>query len=254
MRVSTANQKKGRAMRLSGFQALSFDCYGTLIDWETGISAVLTPWVRDHNLEIENERLLAAYAHHETRIEAQTPTAPYPDVVAQSMMAIGHDLRVPVTRAEADRLATSVPDWPAFPDSREALASLAEHYNLIVLSNVDRVSFQGSNQRLGVSFTEIITAEDVGSYKPSARNFEVLLTRAAQRGIDSDKLLHVAQSVFHDHVPAKAAGLATVWINRRHGRPGWGATPPPTTSVTPDWEFASMRAFAEACSKDRAGH
>jgi 2-haloacid dehalogenase len=239
-------------MRLSGFRALSFDCYGTLIDWETGISAVLGPWARDHDLDIDDERLLAAYGQHETRIEAQTPTARYPDVVARSMMAVGQDFGVPVNRAEAAKLAASVPDWPAFPDSHEALASLAEHYKLIVLSNVDRMSFEGSNQRLGVSFTEIITAEDVGSYKPSARNFEVLLARAAQRGVGSDKLLHVSQSLFHDHVPAKAAGLATVWINRRHGRPGRGATPVPSTSVTPDWEFTSMRAFAEACSQDRA--
>lgn len=239
-------------MRLSGFQALSFDCYGTLIDWKTGLSAVLRPWARDHDLDIDDERLLAAYGQHETRIEVQTPTALYPEVVARTMMAVGQDLGVPVSRAEGERLAASVPDWPAFPDSHDALVSLAEHYKLIVLSNVDRVSFRGSNQRLGVSFTEIITAEDVGSYKPSARNFEVLLARAAERGIGSDRLLHVAQSLFHDHVPAKAAGLATVWINRRHNRLGWGATPAPTTSVTPDWEFPSMRSFAEACSQDRA--
>jgi 2-haloacid dehalogenase len=239
-------------MRLSGFQALSFDCYGTLIDWETGICTVLEPWVQHHGLHIDHERLLAAYGQHEARIESQTPTAPYPDIVARTMLAVGQDLGVPVNRAEAAQLAASVPDWPAFPDSHEALAALAEHYKLIVLSNVDRVSFWGTNQRLGVSFTEIITAEDVGSYKPSARNFEVLLARAAQRGIGSDKLLHVAQSLFHDHVPAKAAGLATVWINRRHGRPGCGATPTLATAVSPDWEFPSMRAFAEACSEDRA--
>jgi putative hydrolase of the HAD superfamily len=239
-------------MRLSGFRALSFDCYGTLIDWETGICAVLGPWARDHDLDIDDERLLAAYGQHESRIEAETPTAPYPDVVARSMVAVGQDLGVPVSRAEAGRLAASMPDWPAFPDSHEALASLAEHYKLIVLSNVDRASFQSSNQRLGVSFTEIITAQDVAAYKPSTRNFEVLLARAAEHGISGARLLHVAQSLFHDHVPAKAAGLATVWINRRHNRLGWGATPPPTTSVTPDWEFPSMRAFAEACSQDRA--
>lgn len=238
-------------MRLSDFQALSFDCYGTLIDWETGISAVLGPWARAHGLDVDEERLLSAYGQHETWIEAQTPTALYPDVVARSMMAVGRDFGVPVHRTEAAQLAVSVPNWPAFPDSRDALAALAEHYKLIVLSNVDRASFQGSNKRLGVSFTEIITAEDVGSYKPSARNFEVLLARAAQHGLGSDKLLHVAQSLFHDHVPAKAAGLATVWINRRHGRPGWGASPAPAILVTPDWEFASMRAFAAACAQDR---
>jgi 2-haloalkanoic acid dehalogenase type II len=236
-------------MRLSDFQALSFDCYGTLIDWETGLLAVLQPWARSHRLDIDAERLLAAYGQHETRIAAQTPTALYPDVIAASMLAIGEDLGVPASQEDAERLAASVPDWPAFVDSHDALASLAGHYQLIVLSNVDRASFQASNQRLGVVFTEIITAEDVGSYKPSPRNFDALLAQAAQRGVGPDKLLHVAQSLFHDHVPAKAAGLATAWINRRHGRSG-GAALAPNTSIKPDWEFSSMRAFAEACSRD----
>ncbi len=114
------------------------------------------------------------------------------------------------------------------------------------MSNVDRVSFAGSNARLGVQFTSIITAQDVGSYKPSQRNFDALAAEATRLGIGPGKLLHVAQSLFHDHVPAKRAGLPTVWINRRHARPGWGATPEPPAPVTPDWEFPSMAAFAAA--------
>jgi 2-haloacid dehalogenase len=119
---------------------------------------------------------------------------------------------------------------------------------LIILSNVDRASFAASNLRLGVTFTAIITAEDLGSYKPSPRNFAALVHRAAAMGIDSGRLLHVAQSLFHDHVPAKRAGLRTVWINRRHDRPGWGATPKPRSEVTPDWQFPTMAAFAQACA------
>jgi 2-haloacid dehalogenase len=114
------------------------------------------------------------------------------------------------------------------------------------LSNVDRDSFAASNRRLGVTFSAVITAQDVGSYKPSPRNFEALLAEAGRLGVPEGRLLHVAQSLFHDHVPAKQAGLPTVWINRRHGRPGRGATPAPATEVTPDWEFPSMRAFADA--------
>lgn len=238
-------------MELSDFRALSFDCYGTLIDWETGIADALRPWTRAHSLDVDEEQLLAAYGRHESRLEAQTPDALYPDIVARTMIALGDDFGVPVAGAAAAQFAASVPCWPAFPDTQEALASLAEHHELIILSNIDRESFRGSNKRLGVSFTDIITAQDVGSYKPSPRNFEVLIARAAQRGITRGELLHVAQSLFHDHQPAQAAGISTVWINRRQDRPGWGASVAPTGSIQPDWEFPSMRAFAEACRQDR---
>src|SRR6202040_32847 len=114
-----------------------------------------------------------------------------------------------------DRLATSVADWPAFPDSPGALAALSSRYKLIILSNVDRRSFAGSNARLGVTFDAIVTAEDVGSYKPSLRNFEALLQTVRRLGVGDGRLLHVAQSLFHDHVPAQSLGLRTAWIDRR---------------------------------------
>lgn len=128
----------------------------------------------------------------------------------------------------------SVPGWPAFGDSHAALVSLAEHFKLIILSNVDRASFAGSNQRLAVTFDSVLTAQDIGSYKPSARNFDALLAEARRLGVAEGKLLHVAQSLFHDHIPAKKAGLHTVWINRRHDRPD-GEPPqrhPPTSCPT----------------------
>jgi putative hydrolase of the HAD superfamily len=143
-----------------------------------------------------------------------------------------------------------VPDWPAFDDSPAALAALGRRFKLIILSNVDRASFAGSNRRLGVRFDSVLTAQDIGSYKPSAQNFDALLAEAGRLGVTEDKLLHAAQSLFHDHVPAKRAGLATVWINRRQGRPGWGATPAPPAEITPDWEFPSMAAFAAAADAD----
>lgn len=233
-------------MSLAEFDALSFDCYGTLIDWEAGIAAVLGPWAREHNLDLDDEALLTAYADHEARAEAETPAALYPEILAGSFHALAAEFGAPLSEQQAQRLAVSVPSWPAFPDSHRALVSLAERYRLIILSNVDRTSFAASNARLGVNFDAIVTAEDVGSYKPSPRNFAALVQRAAALGIGSGRLLHVAQSLFHDHVPAQRAGLRTVWINRRHGRPGWGATPDPRSAVTPDWEFPTMAAFAEA--------
>jgi 2-haloacid dehalogenase len=233
-------------MNLGDFDALSFDCYGTLIDWEAGIAAVLQSWADAHRLYMTDEQLLSAYSSHEARLEADRPTDLYPAILARSMRSLGAELGVPVSDEEAESLAVSVPDWPAFPDSTEALERLSQRYQLIILSNVDRSSFEGSNRRLGVTFTSIVTAQDVGSYKPSPRNFEALANEAQRLGIGEGRLLHVAQSLFHDHVPAKAAGLPTVWINRRHDRPGWGATPDPAADVTPDWTFTSIGAFADA--------
>ena len=228
------------------FDALSFDCYGTLIDWEAGIAAVLGPWAQARGLEITDEALLTAYSGHEARAEAEHPGDLYPLILARSFRDLGRELGAEVTDEDAERLGRSVPDWPAFDDSHDALAALAERYQLIILSNVDRDSFAASNRRLGVTFTSVLTAQDVGSYKPSPRNFAALLAETERLGIKEGRLLHVAQSLFHDHVPAQRAGLPTVWINRRHDRPGWGATPAPDAGVTPDWEFPSMRAFAAA--------
>ena len=233
-------------MRFADFEALSFDRYGTLIDWETGIAAVLRRWADAHGCTLSDEELLAAYAVHETEAEVAAPTDLYPQILARSMRSLGTALGIPVSDAEAHAFATSVPDWPAFPDSADALVRPRRRYKLIILSNVDRTSFAGSNRRLGTTFTSILTAQDIGSYKPSPRNFEALLVEAARLGIPTGKLLHVAQSLFHDHVPAKAAGLPSVWINRRHGKPGSGATPEPPAAVTPDWTFPSMAAFADA--------
>jgi 2-haloacid dehalogenase len=233
-------------VNLENFDALSFDCYGTLIDWEDGIAAVLRGWADAHGLLLSDEQLLTAYSAHEAQAEADHPTDLYPAILARAMHSLGEQLGIPVSDDEAEMLAVSVPGWPAFPDSAEALQRLSRHYQLIILSNVDRASFAGSRRRLGVPFTSILTAQDIGSYKPSPRNFEALALEAQRLGVGEGKLLHVAQSLFHDHVPAKAAGLPTVWINRRHDSPGWGATPAPPADVTPDWTFTSMAAFAEA--------
>jgi len=233
-------------VEITDFEAISFDCYGTLIDWEAGLAAVLGPWARSRGVTLDDEGLLAAYAGHEEREEAEDPAAPYPDILARSLTALGRCLGAEVTGQDAQRLGRSVPDWPAFADSPAALAALGTRYKLIILSNVDRDSFAASQRRLGVSFDSVLTAQDIGSYKPSPRNFDALLAEAGRLGVGEGRLLHAAQSLYHDHVPAQRAGLTTAWINRRHDRPGWGATPAPPVDVTPDWEFPSMAAFAAA--------
>lgn len=241
------------ALDLTAFDALSFDCYGTLIDWEAGIAAALRPWADRAGVTATDEELLAAFSAHEATAEEEHPADLYPAILARSMRALGAQLGAPVTDTEADTFGASVPDWPAFPDSAEALARLAARYRLIILSNVDRTSFAGSNRRLGVEFTSIVTAQDVGSYKPDPANFAALAAETARLGITPGRHLHVAQSLFHDHVPAKAAGLPTVWIDRRHDNPGWGATPRPPAPVTPDLTFPSMAAFADAVDAAHAG-
>jgi putative hydrolase of the HAD superfamily len=231
---------------LTAFKALSFDCYGTLIDWEAGIAAVLGPWAREQGLDLRDEELLLAYADNEAAIEEEMPSALYPDVLARAFLRTGEKLGAPVSDQWAERLGDSVPDWPAFPDSADALARLRPHYQLIIVSNVHRAGFAGSNQRLRGDFAAIITAEDVGAYKPAENHFRALDAALPGLGVDRTELLHVAQSLFHDHVPVKREGLPSVWINRRHDRPGWGATPEPNQAFSYDLELKSMRDFADA--------
>jgi 2-haloacid dehalogenase len=234
---------------LTAYKALSFDCYGTLIDWEAGIAAVLAPWAREQGLDLTDEQLLLAYADLEAAVERETPTAFYPEVLAGSFVRTGDKLGRPVSDEWAQRLGSSVPDWPAFPDSADALARLATHYQLIILSNVHREGFAGSNQRLHGDFAAVITAEDVGAYKPAENHFRALDTTLPQLGVDRSELLHVAQSLFHDHVPARREGLPSVWINRRHDRAGWGATPEPSEAWSYDLELPSMGDFADAVDR-----
>jgi putative hydrolase of the HAD superfamily len=236
-------------MDLTSFEALSFDCYGTLIDWETGIAAVLAPWAREQGLDLSDEELLLAYADAEAAAEREAPGALYPDILAEAFRRTGARLGGVVSDDWARRLGDSVPDWPAFPDSADALARLAERYRLIILSNVHRAGLAGSNRHLRGRFAAIITAEDVGAYKPAENHFRALDRTLVELGIERTRLLHVAQSLFHDHVPAKREGLASVWINRRHDRPGWGATPEPSGEWSYDLEFGSMGDFADAVDR-----
>ncbi|GAB3560672.1 HAD-IA family hydrolase [Spelaeicoccus albus] len=238
---------------LTRFEALSFDCYGTLIDWEAGIADVLAPWASEQGLDLTTEELLLAYADNEAAVAREKPTLLYPDVLATAFRRTGDKLGHVVNDEWAGRLGHSVPNWPAFPDSAEALARLAAHYKLIVLSNVHRTGFAASNTLLRGDFAAVITAEDVGAYKPAENHFRALETLRAELGVHHAALLHVAQSLFHDHAPAKREGLASVWINRRHDRPGWGATPEPSDEWSYQMEFISMSEFADAVDKAFAG-
>jgi 2-haloalkanoic acid dehalogenase type II len=231
-------------MRLSDFKALSFACYGTLIDWETGLTEALGPLL-ERSGRSANE-LLDAYGPIEHEVEGEHPGLRYSELLRQVHERLCDHFGAERNAAEAVALGESVGDWPAFPDSAEALAYLKGHFKLIILSNVDRASFAGSNRRLGIEFDRVFTAEEIGSYKPDLRNFEYLLEHLAVDGIGKDDLLHVAQSLFHDHVPANRMGIASAWIDRRHDKPGSGATKLPDPMPHYDFRFTSLGELAEA--------
>jgi 2-haloacid dehalogenase len=233
-------------MKLRDFRALTFDCYGTLIDWESGLFTALTPLMRAAGRSPARDAVLAEFAAHESAQQAAAPGMRYPKVLAEVHRALARDWGVAVAAEAHLAFGNSVPDWPAFPDSAASLQYLKRHYRLIILSNVDRASFAGSNQRLGVTFDAICTAEDIGSYKPDPRNFAYLISAVQRLGIEPAAILHTAQSLFHDHAPAQAAGLASAWIDRRHDAEGWGATRPPPQTPAYNFRFESLAALVEA--------
>ncbi len=226
------------AIDFAAKRVLSFDCYGTLIDWEAGILATLGPILADHGVTVDAERLLALYGELESAAE-RGPYASYRRLLTTVLRGLGERLGFAPSEAEQARFAHSVGDWPPFADTPAALAALKRRFRLAIISNVDDDLFARTNQKLGVAFDWIVTAQQVGSYKPSLENFHQALARI---GLPKEQLLHVAQSLFHDHAPAKRLGLDTVWVNRRHGKTGAGATP--RADARPDLEVPDLATLA----------
>jgi len=232
-------------MRLSDFRVLSFDCYGTLIDWETGIVTAMQPLTAKAGRP-SRDRVLETFARHEAAQEAETPAMVYSQVLANVHARMAEEWGVKTSAEENARFGASIGDWPAFEDSPAALQYLKQHYKLVILSNVDRESFARTNKKLGVTFDGIFTAQDIGSYKPSLRNFEYLIAKMKKSGFGKETILHTAESLFHDHAPANKMGLASAWIHRRHAQEGFGATARPKDMPHYDFRFTSMREMADA--------
>ena len=233
-------------MRLTDYKALTFDVYGTLIDWESGMIAGLEPLTRRVSRALTRDEILEAHAVHESTAQAQTPAKRYSDVLALVYRRLAEDWGVAVSWEDCRTYGASVRDWPAFGDSGEALAYLRAHYTLVVLSNVDNASFAHSDERLGRPFHVVCTAEDAGSYKPDDRNFEYMLRRLERLGIGKGDILHTAESMFHDHGPANRFGLANCHIFRRHDESGFGATMDPGEMPRVDMRFDGMAEMAAA--------
>jgi 2-haloacid dehalogenase len=228
----------------SHFEALTFDCYGTLIDWEQGILNALQPVLAPRGVDEAEEELLEIYARHEAALEAGDYLR-YREVLARALHGVCAELGVAPSKADEDAFAEAMGSWPAFPDTAGALRRLQERFRLGVITNCDRDLFARSNLRLGVTFDWVVTAEQARAYKPSLAPFRLALETM---DVARERILHVAQSLFHDHVPAKELGLSSVWVDRRHDREGFGATPP--AEATPDLTVPSMRALAELALGD----
>ncbi len=240
-------------MGLSDFKVLTFDCYGTLIDWESGMAAALAPLVERSARSLTRNQILEAHSRHEAAQQGQTPGMRYRDLLAIVHKRLAEEWGVAARWEESAAYGRSVADWPAFGDTADALAYLKRHYKLVVLSNVDNRSFAASNARLGVEFDAIYTAEDVGAYKPSDRNFTYMLEKLHGLGIDKSDILHTAESLYHDHVPANRFALASCWIHRRHEQDGFGATADPGGVPRHDFRFASMAEMVEAHRREVGG-
>jgi 2-haloacid dehalogenase len=226
-------------MDLDQVEYLTFDCYGTLIDWERGMLEVLRPLLASKDVFLNDDTILEAYAKLEEQAE-NGPYVPYRQVLSAVIDGFGDLFGFLPEEDDRISLIESVPRWPPFSDAVISLERLGGRFKLVVVSNIDDDLFGGSSSRLGDPFHRVFTAQQIGSYKPAPANFEYLVQTLS---CDVSSILHVAQSLFHDIAPANELGLSTVWINRRKGSDGFGATPP--AHAVPSIEFESLSAFAD---------
>jgi 2-haloacid dehalogenase len=233
-------------MKLTDFKALTFDCYGTLIDWESGMVEALKPLTSRVTRELSRNDILEAHARHESVQQLQTPGKTYRDLLPIVYKRLAEEWGASASWEECVAYGRSVRDWPAFIDSAGALQYLKKHFKLVILSNVDNENFAGSNKKLQVEFDAIYTAEDVGAYKPSDKNFEYMLSQLKTLGVEKHQILHTAESMFHDHGPANRHGLASCWIYRRFDQDGFGATMHPGEMPKYEFRFNTMADLVKA--------
>ena len=214
------------------YDVLTFDCYGTLIDWGDGIVRHLQPLLLERDAHVIGDFLLDFFA--ETEPEAQQDGVAYAQVLREVLRRLGERLAFTPSDEALDAFAASAADWEPFPDTVETLARLGERFDLGIVSNVDNAIFARTAAKLGIEFKHVVTAEDVGAYKPDRRMFD-----AARAAVDGARILHVAQSVHHDIAPASALGFETVWIRRDRNAAK-------AADAKPTWTFASLAEFADA--------
>ncbi|KIM21830.1 hypothetical protein M408DRAFT_79964 [Serendipita vermifera MAFF 305830] len=233
------------ASKISDYKLLSFDCYGTLIDWETGIYALIQPLIERTGSSWTRDQAITAYNTEEHKLEQEQPGMLYSQIVAGSIARVASQLGTELSETEKEAAGESVGKWAPFPDTVAALERLSKFYKLVILSNVDLSSFSHTKKLLehGFTFDRILTAQEIGSYKPDVRNFEHMLGVAKELGVERDQVLVTACSLFHDHIPANKLGLASAWIDRKDGVGN-------ATGAQWNFRFPTMGAMADALEKE----
>jgi 2-haloacid dehalogenase len=232
-------------MEFASIRLITFDCYGTLIDWERGMLTALRPMFSRNGNPVPDQQLLEEYGEAEAALEAG-PYLGYREVLSQSAQQMGRRLGIAVSAEQGGAFAESLVRWEPFPDTVAALKRLSRKFRLGIISNIDDDLFAETRKKLDADFAFAVTAQQVQSYKPSLRNFEEALRRS---GLNKDQVLHAGQSLYHDIAPAKALGIRNVWVNRLSARPGSGAAKPGV--ATPDYEVGSLAELAELVLKSR---
>jgi 2-haloalkanoic acid dehalogenase type II len=263
---------------LLSFKLLSFDIYGTLVDWETSLIKALQPLLSHlptssphFHLKTDRLALAALFNDHEHALQAEQPTLRYDKLLTQVYLRLAKELDIhhqdpSQLDSEATSFGQGVGEWAAFPDTVDACKRLSKFYKLVPLSNVNRDSFAKTlNGPLhGIPFWRIYLAEDIGSYKPDLRNFEYLISHVKQDSeseggepIEKDDILHTAQSIMHDHIPAKKMGMSSAWIARKGaGMGGKVEEIQKNGKVGYGWRFATLGEMADAVeaeARERGG-
>jgi len=229
----------------SQFEVLTFDCYGTLINWEEGILQCLHRILAAHgkDKDADDAAILRLYGDFEARAE-QSEYRCYREVLQSVVRQFGEELGFAPSDEEARALPESLPKWKPWPDTVNALHLLRERFRLAVISNVDDDLFAGTRPQLSVEFDQVITAQQAQAYKPSLKIFNLALSRI---GASPSRVLHVGQSLYHDVLPARSLGLATVWVNRPSARSGVGAVK--AVEGHPDLQVSSLGELAAAAGE-----
>jgi len=237
-------------MTLPDYKILTFDVVGTLIDFETGILDYICPIAERAGLKLDDEAILLSYGKAEDIEHKRTPGLPFPSMLAPIYRTMAKEFGLPIGQAETEGLRLSIPAWPAFPDSVDALKRLRRRYRLVAMTNSDNWALENFSRALDKPFDDTVTAEDVGTCKPDPQFFAYARGRQSPHGYKIKDYLHVAQSQFHDIGVARTLGYSTCWIERRKGKKGFGGSPAPSAVTRPDYHFATLAELAEAVDRE----
>jgi putative hydrolase of the HAD superfamily len=238
-------------VKFSDFNTLTFDVVGTLIDFETGILDWFRPMLGRHGAPKTDEEILTAFAAVEDRYQRETPEKPFTEMLPLIYREMVFGWGIGPREEDAESFRDSIRSWPPFPDTVEALEKLGTRYRLVAVTNADAWALGHMGANMGDPFQEKITCDEVGTNKPNPRVFEYVLEKLAPRGVGKKDILHTAQSQYHDIAPASKMGFATTWIERRHGKGGFGATPRPEEVVTPTFHATGMADFVRQVRKEQ---